>query len=51
LKKFEFSGGQEVQNDFKVTFDNMNYRFFVLLQIAFWAGQVAENEFAVPCNH
>jgi len=51
LKKFAFSVRQEDENDFKVTFDNLNRRFFDFILIAFWAGQGAENEAAVPCNH
>jgi len=43
--------GQETENDFKVTFDNLNHRFFDFIQIAIWAGKEAENEFSVPCNY
>ena len=50
LKKVTFSFGQKADNDFKVTFDNMNDRFFDFIQNAFWAVQEAANEFAVPCN-
>jgi len=35
LKKDEFSVGQEAENDFKVTIDNLNNRFFDFIQIAF----------------
>jgi len=28
LKKGAFSVGQEAENEFKVTFDNLNHRFF-----------------------
>jgi len=51
LKKFAFSVGQVAENDFKVTFGNFKHRYFDFIQIACWAGQGAENEFAVPCNH
>jgi len=46
-----FSVGPSTDNDFKVTFDNLNHRFFDLIQIAFWVGQEAANEFPVPSNH
>jgi len=46
-----FSIGKEAENDFKVTFDKLNHRFFDFIQIAFWAGQDVEIEVAVPCNH
>jgi len=42
---------QGANNDFKVTFENLNHRFFDFIEIAFWAGQEAENDFVVPCNH
>jgi len=29
----------------------MKHRFSDFIHIAFWAGQEAENEFPVPCNH
>jgi len=29
----------------------LNHRFFDFIQIAFWVGQGAENEFAAPCNN
>jgi len=50
LKKVAFSVGQETGNDFKVTFDNLNHRFFDFMHIAFWAGVEAENEISLPCN-
>jgi len=37
LKKVEFSVFQEAENDLKVTYDNLNHRFFDFIQIAFWA--------------
>jgi len=46
--KVAFSVGQETENDLKVAFDNLNHRFYEFLRIAFWSGQEAENEFAVP---
>ena len=46
-----FSVGQEKENDFKVTFDNLKHGFFDFIQIAFGAGQEAENKFAALCNH
>jgi len=51
LKKVTFSVGQEAENDFNVTFDKLNHRFFDFIQFAFWVGQGAENEFAVLCKH
>jgi len=38
LKKVVFQVGQEAENDFKVTFDNLNNHFFDFIQIAFWSG-------------
>jgi len=35
LKKVAFSVGQEVKNDFKVTFDNLNHRFFDIIKLHF----------------
>jgi len=49
--KVAFSVGEEANNDFKETFENLNDRFFDFIEISFWAGQEEENEFAVPCNH
>ena len=51
LKKVAFSVGQEANNDFKVTFKNLNHRLFDFMEIEFLSGQEAENELAVPCNH
>jgi len=48
LKNVAFLIGQEAENDFKVTFDNLNHIFFHFIQITFWAGQEAANELAVP---
>ena len=44
LKKVAFPVGHE-KKDFKVSFDNLNHRFFDFIQIVFWACQEAENEF------
>jgi len=35
LQKVTFSVGQEAENDFKVTFDNVTHGFFDFIQIAF----------------
>ena len=35
--KVTFSVGQEAENDFKVTLDNLNHRYFKIIQIAFSA--------------
>ena len=44
LKKVAFSVGKEANNDFKVTFENLNHRFSEFIEIAFLAVQEAENE-------
>jgi len=31
-------------------FDNLNYRFFTFIQIAFWASPGAQNKLRVPCK-
>ena len=49
--KVAFSAGQEIDNEIKVKFDNFKYRFFDIIPIAIWAGQEAENDFGVNCNH
>jgi len=49
--KVSFSVSQEANNYFKVTFEDLNHRFFEFIEISFWDGQEEENEFAVPCNH
>ena len=46
--KYLIYAGQEAGNDFKVPFDHLNHRFLNFTQIEYWAGQEAENEFAVP---
>jgi len=50
LKFVKFFVGTETENDFKVTFDNVNYRFFEFIETAFWASQEVENEVAVLLN-
>jgi len=44
LKKLAISVGQEAKNDFKMTFDNLDLRFFVFIQIALWAISEAQNK-------
>jgi len=38
-------------NDFKVSFEDLNHRFFDIIEIAFSAVHNAENELLLPCNY
>ena len=48
--KKSFSVGELAENYFKVTFDNLNHRFFDFIQIAFWVIPEAQNKLRVPCE-
>ena len=37
LNKVEFWGCQEAENDLKVPFEDLNHRFYDLIEVAFWA--------------
>ena len=48
LKEVALSVGQEVENDFKVTFDNLNHRFFDFIQIEFSASPLVQIKLRMP---
>ena len=49
--KVPFLVGQEANNVFIVTFENLNHRFFDFFRNRIWVREEAENECAMLCNH